>query len=384
MSTDKSLNKAKNKSICFVIPHWATGKGTGGAELQCYYLSEELIAKGWNVEVLIKDKGEKNKVFNKNFYNPSVKVHRYKRTSSQILNLLYIFFKLIGTKSHYYYNRTDARLLRGTCGLYCKLFSKKMIFAVANNSDIENKSLSRKYKNKKVKSIKNSLKRLDAIVADRLIRRYVFASDFNISQTNFQQEQLKEKLKINSTVIRNSFKNPIQDNVEKENIILWISNIRPQKQPALVGKLIEKLDLKDWKVVMIGNYIGYENIINSIKHPNFKAVGSLPFLEVLSWLNRSKVLLNTSSSEGFPNSFIHAWFLNVTVVSLSFDPDMLIKNKQIGHCAYGDFNNFVQLVQNQINGEDNSEYINNNALTFAHEQFDLDKNVNKFLSAINN
>ena len=43
MSTDNKNNKHHKKNICFVIPTWATGKGTGGAELQCYYLSEELI-----------------------------------------------------------------------------------------------------------------------------------------------------------------------------------------------------------------------------------------------------------------------------------------------------------------------------------------------------
>ena len=33
------------KSICFVIPGWVT-KQTGGAEWQCYLLSEELLKRG--------------------------------------------------------------------------------------------------------------------------------------------------------------------------------------------------------------------------------------------------------------------------------------------------------------------------------------------------
>ena len=140
-----TTNPSKNKkSICFVIPNWATRLGTGGAELQCYYLSEELLKEGWKVEILIQNRNHKVLFGNMDFYNSSIKIHTYKRTPLRSLNIILIFIKLLKTSSSYYYNRTDAKILRGTCALYCKLWSKEMIFAIANDSDIIDKDTLRK------------------------------------------------------------------------------------------------------------------------------------------------------------------------------------------------------------------------------------------------
>ena len=99
------------------------------------------------------------------------------------------------------------------------------------------------------------------------------------------------------------------------------------------------------------------------------------------WLNKSKILINTSSSEGFPNSFIHAWFLNVLVISFLFDPDYILKNENIGYCANGDYNKFTKMIQEQINNNE-THNICNRAAIFANKHFDLNKNLNKFIHLI--
>src|SRR5690606_40570488 len=54
--------------------------------------------------------------------------------------------------------------------------------------------------------------------------------------------------------------------------------------------------------------------------PNVRFLGALPHDEVNAYIARAKVLLNTSTVEGFPNTFLQAWARAVPVVSL-FDPD---------------------------------------------------------------
>ena len=43
---------------------------------------------------------------------------------------------------------------------------------------------------------------------------------------------------------------------------------------------------------------------------------------------KSKILINTSSFEGFPNTFVQAWANGVPVISLKVDPDNIIKKKK--------------------------------------------------------
>ena len=52
-------------------------------------------------------------------------------------------------------------------------------------------------------------------------------------------------------------------------------------------------------------------------------------------------VVNTSSFEGMPNTFLEAWGQGVPVLSFSFDPDNLIQEKGLGIAADGVWDTFV-------------------------------------------
>jgi len=129
-------NLIENKRICFVVPGWVT-KQTGGAELQTYYISEELIKRGWLVEV-VTYKPINNNIFNSHFLNPNIKYHYYGKSKSSVLSILKAFYVLLRTKSKVYYLRTDALALKVALKFLFKLRNIKVFYALANDGDSEN------------------------------------------------------------------------------------------------------------------------------------------------------------------------------------------------------------------------------------------------------
>ena len=255
-----------------------------------------------------------------------------------------------------------------------------MIFALANDLDLDRVKLYSKYENRK-NNFKQKIQYLDARIAEKMIRNYVNSAKITLTQTFSQQKFLKNNFNIDSTVVRNSFPYTILNNVSKENVIIWVSNIRFQKRPEILCKLADDIKLPGWKIYMIGFYEGYEQLIENVKNPDFKALGKLPFEDAMEWFKKSKILINTSSHEGFPNTFIQAWFTKTLVISYSFDPDKLLKEKQMGFLADGDYEKFKKLILDYT-GEKKYDHILENSYNFANEEFKLENNIDKLESIL--
>jgi glycosyltransferase involved in cell wall biosynthesis len=89
------------------------------------------------------------------------------------------------------------------------------------------------------------------------------------------------------------------------------------------------------RFVMIGGaVVGHEDLHRNVEEaasdiPNLEYLGAVPYHEVNNYFLRAKLFVNTSDSEGFPNSFLQAWVRQVPVISF-FDPDSIIEDREIG------------------------------------------------------
>ena len=64
--------------------------------------------------------------------------------------------------------------------------------------------------------------------------------------------------------------------------------------------------------------------------PNVDFVGTVPFEKTQSYFNRAKLHLSTSAVEGFPNTFLQAWFAKSPIVSVTFPCDGILQKYNIG------------------------------------------------------
>jgi glycosyltransferase involved in cell wall biosynthesis len=124
--------------------------------------------------------------------------------------------------------------------------------------------------------------------------------------------------------------------------VIWIAQIRRQKQLSVLLDIAE--DLSSLRFVIVGGFPAaadqskFEGRIQSIR--NLQFMGPRQSNEVMQLLKSSKILINTSCWEGFPNTMLEAWSVGVPVVSLEVDPGGIIKREGLGLVS-GTYNQVV-------------------------------------------
>ena len=326
------------KSICFCIPgHLASA--TGGAELQTYLLAEEFVKDGWEVSFL----NIKRPIKNKNYINKKIKYFTYQTFPRiRLLEAISIYLGLRKTKASFFYQRTNT-ILTGVVALYCKLFSKTMIWSCAHDLDCyrnsERSAISknrRRFQNSILNKIAFWISYFNAYLVDRFAYFGKINAHIRIAQTKSQQQILYNNFSITSKVMANFLvtKRNNDNMVKKQNLIIWVANIKPFKRPELFLNLVEHLDVSNWNFFMIA-HCNDKNFLNKMlefeqQRRNFKLLLNLPVDETEKYFAKAKILVNTSDSEGFSNTFLQAWYYRACIFTLKVDPDNILKKEKIG------------------------------------------------------
>lgn len=313
---------------------------TGGESVQHSLLARAFAEKGWQVNLISMDVGQEDravidgiqtwKTYKKSAGLPYLRFFHPRLTS--------IWRALKNADADIYF-QSCAGLMTGVVARFVASRKRKMIFRVAHDTDCI------------------PGQQLIGLARDRHIYDYGLRRAHLISaQSENQQQALNDNYGLPSIVVDMAAEIPELDPaLERDIDVLWVNNFRGFKRPELLVEIAK--NMPDVSFAMIGGQMrGFEELFQSVEEAakevdNLQFIGAVPYSEVNSYFARSKLFLNTSDSEGFPNSFLQAWVRQVPVVSY-FDPDGLIESKGLG-ISVNSQNDFEEALSKLL--EDSSE-----------------------------
>lgn len=143
-----------------------------------------------------------------------------------------------------------------------------------------------------------------------------------------------------SEVVRNAFV-PFEKPAERPVMFdaCWIGHVSAFKGFDSLVELLSRVADRRLRVAVAGavqDRACRGMLEKALESGLIEYLGEIPHAEALSVMASSKVLLNTSPSEGFSNAFLEAWYLGRPVLSLESDPDGLLSGAApLGICARG-------------------------------------------------
>jgi len=128
---------------------------------------------------------------------------------------------------------------------------------------------------------------------------------------------------------------------------LWVGSFRRIKRPELFLELARRLP--EARFTLIGgrgdNDPEYRNLAAKAREiANLRHEGFVPPDAIEPYYARAFAFVNTSTLEGFPNTYLHSWVHGAPVLTIEIDPDSLIADNRIGMVT-GTFEGLVEAAR---------------------------------------
>lgn len=298
--------------VCFVAPQaWPVLAGdrtlgvVGGAEVQQGVLARALAGAGYRVSMICLDYGQPQ-----GSVVDGVTVYKTHRPAAGIPVLRFVHPRLTrvwqamrAVDADIYYQRSAA-MLTAVVAAFCRRHGKRSIYAGASDPDfMPGRQAIRLRRDRWL--FERGLAMVDRIVVQNATQRA-------LCQANYGRDPV---------LIPSCYELPADAHPEGGDDILWVGVMRPSKRPGLFLELARRLP--ELRFVMIGGPEEgsegqrlYETIRQAAATlPNLRCTGFLPLDEVERRFDRAGLLVNTSTHEGMPNTFLQAWARGVPTVA---------------------------------------------------------------------
>jgi glycosyltransferase involved in cell wall biosynthesis len=293
--------------------------GIGGEQVQHTLLAKALTRAGHQVSMVVYDYGQAD---GKQW--DGITTFKAYRADSGVPVVRYLHPRWTGVWSALL--RADADVYYVSCAgmhlglltMFCKRHNKRVIFRVAHDRDCEPNNLLIKYWRDK-KLYEYGLRNCDVVLV----------------QSEQQRQAMRRNYGVDSVIAEMPVELPAETvpSIRRSTDVLWVNNIRQFKRPDLFLHLAKEMPDISFKMVG-GPQPGFAELYDQISKEakaitNLNFCGRVPYHDVGGMYADAKIFVNTSESEGFPNSFLQSWIRGTPVVSF-FDPDGIIASEGVG------------------------------------------------------
>jgi|APSaa5957512535_1039671.scaffolds.fasta_scaffold16354_1 glycosyltransferase involved in cell wall biosynthesis len=355
----------KKSSISFVSPHAypviAGGdfQTAGGAEIQQWLLAQELADKGYRVSFVVGDFGQLELESIKGIqFHRSYRLFHGNGKVRYPANMFLLMRAMSRADADIYYQRAGM-FYTGPVALFTSLKRRKFIYSAGHD--------------------RNCNPELQSGMSNFIRRFYRFGlkkADLVTAQSEYQKKLFKRYYGVESVVVKNGFHiRDVQFRKRSDNTVLWVAKAHYWKRPELFLELARRIPdvIFDMVCAPAQQYLYYEKLKGDAKKiPNLRFHGFIPIDKIDSFFEKATVFVNTSSSEGFPNTFLQAWARYVPVVTLKVDPDKCVNSNEIGFCSES-FDRLVNDVKTLINDKFLREKMGKAGREYIEAEHDISK-----------
>lgn len=359
--------------ICIISPaayplitDSAQASHAGGAEIQLVTLGYALASRGYDVDFIVNDFGQPD-----HQVIDGVGIHkvplRHMGGSSAYLPADFIRFLsvLAGIDADIHLIKLPRHMLL-PLGLYARVRGKKTVFIGQVDGDAN----------------ASQRKSTDRRVATWMYRAGLLMTDAIVAQTNVQKVGFESYFKREVSVIRNILTMKDERVGDKGNYVLWVGNSGRHKQPELFLRLARALPEYQFRMIMSpsAQRPSDEFIRDDLGDiPNLEYLGFVPFREMSDHYKRATILVSTSESEGFPNTFLQSWQFGTPTVSLNIDPDGVIDRFGLGRLSKS-FDRLVDDVRTLMEDSVQRARLGSNAVEYALRNHSEDAVIGRYIA----
>ncbi len=329
----------------------------GGAEVDVYLTATELAKdEAFKVSCVVADYEQKETELREN-----VSVVKGLNFNHNQLKIAISLWKSLKEVNADIYITKTASLGVFLIYLFCRLQNKKFIYRTASQREFDSKY-------NRWNSLSNflfiySLKRADTVFCQNKTDRKLLKKDYNINSIS-----LANAHRISS------------ENKRSPEFILWVGRSARVKRPDRFLSLARKKP--EEKFIMICQKATGDNQYDKLKDEaskinNLDFIPRVTFKEIDSYFQKALMFVNTSDSEGFPNTFIQAGKCAVPILSYKVNPDNLLNEYNCGLCADGDWNLFLDQF-NKLQVDDFNSKLGNNGLEYVLKNHNIENTIKTY------
>lgn len=360
--------------VCILVPsHWSAG--VGGAEMQVGMLVRALVAQQrFDVHYVARRSGA---AYQPDGYTLHRLAARKMVAGTLLLEVPDVLKVLKRLKPDVIYQRV-ACAYTGAAAWFARSQQRRLVWHVSSDRDLTPVPWS--------PSLRSPLEQ----ISKRMVTYGARHADKVIVQ-NAAQVELLQRLHGRGDGLHIPNFHPVPDSLAPKSrerlTVCWIGNIKELKQPEIFLRLASDLASRaNVEFVMAGMPQMPERLWPKLEAdmqalPNLKFLGQIPQAAVNELLERAHLLVNTSTVEGFPNTFIQAWLREVPVLSLNVNPDGLLDGVRGGTYAQGSYERLRGSLEHLLDDASLRDTIGKRARAHARKHFSED-NIATLVQAI--